>query len=184
MNDFLIPLATVLLAEWGDNSFLLLAYIATKTKRHTLVFWAAISAYVSMNAVTAFLGNAVTEWLKPDILKPVVGGIFILLGFSAFFMKEKENWDDGVKTRHLFRSVFMLVLLAEIVDRSNIAVGLFSTRYHPALVVMGVTTAHLLITGLAIRTGKWIGKKINHKIISKIGATLFVIIGAIIILTT
>lgn len=184
MNDFLIPLVTVLLAEWGDNSFLLLAYIATKTKRHTLVFWAAIGAYVSMNAITAFLGNVVTEWLKPDILKPMVGGIFILLGLSAFFMKEKGNWDDGVKTHHLFRSVFGLILLAEIVDRSNIAVGLFSTHYHPALVVAGVTTAHLLITGLAIRTGKWIGGKINHRIIAKVGAVIFVGIGVIIISTT
>lgn len=184
MNDFLIPMITVLLAEWGDNSFLLLAYIATKTKRHALVFWAAITAYVSMNALTAFLGSAVTEWLKPEILKPIVGGIFILMGLSAFLMKEKEDWDDGVKTHHLFRSVFVLILLAEIVDRSNIAVGLFSTHYHPALVVMGVTGAHLLITGLAIRTGKWIGEKINHKIISKIGAAIFIIIGLIIVLAT
>ncbi len=184
MNDFLIPLVTVLLAEWGDNSFLLLAYIATKTKRHALVFWAAITAYVSMNALTAFLGNAVTEWLKPEILKPIVGGIFIVLGLSAFFMKEKGNWDDGVKTHHLFRSVFILILLAEVVDRSNIAVGLFSTHYNPALVVLGVTVAHLCITGLAIRTGKWIGGKFNHAIIAKIGATLFIIIGLIIILAT
>lgn len=184
MHDFLIPLGTVLLAEWGDNSFLLLAYIATKSKRHTLVFWAAISAYVSMNTLTAFLGNAVTTWLKPEIIKPVVGGIFIIMGLSAFLIKEKDDWDDGVKTHHLFRSVFILVLLAEIADRSNIAVGLFSTHYHPALVVAGVTTAHLLITGLAIRTGKWIGAKINHKIIAKIGAALFIIIGIIIILST
>ncbi len=184
INDFLIPLVTVLLAEWGDNSFLLLAYVATKTKRHALVFWAAISAYVTMNALTAFLGSAVTEWLKPEIIKPIVGSIFILMGLSVFLMKEKENWDDGVKTHHLFRSVFTLILLAEIVDRSNIAVGLFSTHYQPAMVVLGVTAAHLCITGLAIRTGKWIGKKINHAIISKIGAVLFIAVGATILISS
>ncbi|MDP2625154.1 MAG: TMEM165/GDT1 family protein [Candidatus Peregrinibacteria bacterium] len=182
MEGFLIPFVTILVAELGDKSFLAVTYLSSKTKKHWTVFAGAMSAYIILNSITAFAGSALTNYIDLEILKMVTGGIFIAFGIKALLFKEDES-QETLKTTNLFRTTFGLILLSEIGDRTNIGTGLFATQYHPLLVLISVTLALGIITLLAIELGKWLTNRIDHQLIARIGGVVFIVIGALILLT-
>ncbi len=69
------------------------------------------------------------------------------------------------------------MLLSEMGDKTQIASGLFATKFNPILVFIGVILALTLLSLIAVFLGKFLTKKINKKTISIIAGILFILIG-------
>lgn len=177
MNGFLIPFVTILLTEIGDNSFLTLAYLASKSHKRITVLSAAMLAYIFMNSTSAFIGHRLTDFIDFTILKSIAGIIFIGFGLASFFIKEKKDIKSPPQIKKLFITTFTLILLTEILDRSNFATILFATQYETLHVIIGVLSAHILTAILAIELGKRVLHKIPTHLLTKLGGILFLTIG-------
>lgn len=177
MNAFLIPFLTILVTEIGDNSFLTLAYLASKSHKRLTVLGASMLAYGIMNTSSALIGHGLAEFIDFEILKWIAGLIFIGFGLASFLIKENPHADPHTKIKKIFLTTFTLILLTEILDRSNFATALFATQLDVFMVIAGVLSAHVFTALLAIELGKRILHKIPTHLLSKLGGLLFLGIG-------
>ena len=177
MDAFLIPFAAILITEIGDNSFLTLAYLASKSQKHLTVFGAAMLAYGLMNTTGALIGHGLAEFIDFNILKWIAGLIFMSFGLAAFFVKENPHADPHAKIQKLFLTTFTLIFLTEILDRSNFSTALFATQLDVFKVITGVLFAHIFTSILAIEFGKRVLHKISVHHLTKLGGILFLGIG-------
>lgn len=88
--DFKIILSTfaaVFVAELADKTQLVGIGMASKTLNPVSVFIGSVSAYLVITALSVFLGAALGNYLKPDVLR--VGGavLFITIGVLMFLNK-------------------------------------------------------------------------------------------------
>lgn len=175
---FFIPFATILVTEIGDNSFLTLAYLASKSHRRLTVLAAAMLAYAIMNGVSVVLGNTLADVLNVTLLHGAAGLVFIGFGLAAFFIKENPHADPHAVFKKLFLTTLVLILATEILDRSNFSTLLFATQYDALRVIAGVLTAHLIAALIAIELGKRLLHRIPARLLTQVGGLLFLAIGA------
>jgi len=76
-----------------------------------------------------------------------------------------------------FYSGFILVFVSEWADKTQIAAGLFATRYNGLMVLIGVIIALSLVSIITIYLGKFISDKVNRETLTKITGILFILIG-------
>jgi putative Ca2+/H+ antiporter (TMEM165/GDT1 family) len=62
-------------------------------------------------------------------------------------------------------------------DKTQIASGLFATKYNPVMVFIGVISALTILSVMAVYLGKFIALRMNKKTISKVAGIIFVILG-------
>ncbi len=108
-------------------------------------------------------------------IKIISGIVFILFGIVSL-IKAKQEEAEG-KLKNPFFTSFLIVLVSEMGDKTQIASGLFAAKFHPVLVFLGVITALTLLSVMAIYLGKNILHKLNRKLVSRIAGVLFILIG-------
>lgn len=177
MHAFLFPFLAILVTEIGDNSFLTLAYLASKSHRRWIVLAGAMLAYTLMNSASALIGHTLATTINFELLRWIAGILFIGFGLAAFFIKEKEEVAKPSHIKKIFLTTFTLIFLTEILDRSNFSTALFATQYEPGPVIIGVLSAHILTALLAIEFGKRLLHKIPTPLLTKLGGLLFLGIG-------
>jgi len=69
---------------------------------------------------------------------------------------------------------FVFIGLAELGGKTQIASGLFATKYNPVMVFIGVLSALTLLSVMAIYLGKFIALKMNKRAISKVAGIVFI----------
>jgi len=108
-------------------------------------------------------------------IKIGAGIIFILFGIMTLLNREEP--DEIYDLKKPFMSGFIMVLVSEMGDKTQIAAGLFATAFNPILVFVGVMAALITLSVLAIFLGSYIATKINQKVVSTIAGAIFIIIG-------
>ena len=76
-----------------------------------------------------------------------------------------------------FYSGFILIFVSEWGDKTQIAAGLFATRYSGLMVLTGVIIALSLLSIIAIYSGKFISDKVNRETLAKIAGISFILLG-------
>jgi putative Ca2+/H+ antiporter (TMEM165/GDT1 family) len=173
--DILVPLTAVGLAELGDKTQLAVLCLASKTKRHFELLLGIILAFVITDGLAIVLGNFITTYIPMKYLKIASGTLFIIFGIFTLMNSKKEEAQCELKQP--FSSAFLLILISEMGDKTQIAAGLFATQYSPVLVFIGVISALTVLSVMAVYLGKFIALKIKKKTISTIAGISFVLIG-------
>jgi putative Ca2+/H+ antiporter (TMEM165/GDT1 family) len=130
-----------------------------------------------VDGIAILAGSWITNIIPVRIIKIVSGVVFILFGLYMLLKHKKE--DDEGKTYHgsAFLSGFILILLTEWGDKTQIAASLFATKFNAVLVLCGTMIALALLSFLAIYFGKIIARRIDKKILTKVAAIVFIIMG-------
>ena len=177
IQDFLIPFLAIGLAELGDKTQLAVFCLASKTKKYLQLFIGVVLAFVIADGLAILLGDFIAKNIPMNYVKIGAGTIFIVVGIYMLANYKKEEKKHEIKTP--FMSGFWLVLISEMGDKTQIASGLFATKFNPVLVFIGVIAALIVLSVIAIYLGKFVMEKINKKTVSFIAGILFILIGII-----
>jgi len=104
--------------------------------------------------------------------------MFIVFGLAMLIRKEKDD-EQKKYYNNPFVSGFLLILLAEWGDKTQIASALFATKYYAVMVLCGTMIALTLVSIMAVYFGKFIAERINKKVLTRVAAVIFIIMGVV-----
>jgi len=176
LDDILIPFIVVGLAELGDKTQLSILMLASRTKRHLLLLLGVMSAFLMVDGIAILAGGWLMDILPQKLIKTISGVIFIVFGILIF--REKETGEkDSYQFKNPFYSGFALTFVAEWGDKTQIASGLFATRYNAWMVLTSVIIALTLLSSMAIYLGGFLSTKVRGDYITKVSGAVFILIG-------
>lgn len=179
LQDFFIPFITIGIAELGDKTQIIVFTLAGKHKKPVQLLIGATLAFLAADAIAIFLGAIIQRYIDLDIIKLIGGILFIGFGIYTLAKKEKKEEIEIKKKRtgmFLF-SAFIIIFIAEMGDKTQLAAGLFATQYDPFLVLIGAVMAESILSALAIFLGKIVLRRIDEKKVAFIAGVLFIIVG-------
>lgn len=166
----------IALAELGDKTQISIILLSSKTKKHIRLLIGVILAFIIVDGIAILAGSWVTTIVPINILKIISGAVFIFFGLLMLFKKDKDE-EKKTYDKNIFIAGFLLIMLTEWGDKTQIAAALFSINYNPIMVLIGTILALSLLSIIAIYFGKFISERINEKLITKIGGISFIILG-------
>ncbi|MEA1993184.1 MAG: TMEM165/GDT1 family protein [Euryarchaeota archaeon] len=175
LQDLLVPMAVVGLAELGDKTQIAIFLLSTKTKEHIKLLSGAILAFLLADGLAVAAGGYVNRVMPIDTLKLVSGLIFILFGVITLMSNRKE--ERTFEFTRPFYSGFTVIFISELGDKTQIASVLFAARYNPLFVFVGVMMTLSLLSIMALYLGKVIATKVNEKLLSTVGGFAFIVVG-------
>ncbi len=91
--------------------------------------------------------------------------------------EQEEERESSISPRSAFVSGFTMIFLSEWGDKTQIASALFAAEYEPIMVFIGVMTALLILSAMAIYLGKLLSSRIDRKQVTRIAGVVFLLIG-------
>jgi len=149
--------------------------LSSKTKKHLQLLIGAILAFVIVDGIAIIAGSWITSIVPVDYLKIISAIVFIIIGI--FMLISKDGEEKETTQKNPFIAAFLLIMLTEWGDKTQIAAAIFATQYDAIFVFIGTITALLILSLIAIFFGKVISTRLNKKIVNKIAGIIFIILG-------
>ncbi len=165
----------IVAAEMGDKSQLVCMTLAAR-HQHWPVFWGAVVAFACLNALAVLFGAAVAAWLPRWLAGMAVALMFAIFGVHALL--HEEEGDEGTpqvqKGGHgIFFTTLALIFMAELGDKTQIAVAGLGTTLAPFPVWTGATLALVTTSALGIVAGRTVLQRIPIHLIHWISGVIF-----------
>jgi len=180
--DWLTSFLLILAAEIGDKSQLVCMALAVRY-RAAPVALGAIAAFLLLNTLAVVFGAAIANWIPELTITLIVSVMFLFFGIQSLreASEEEEELDDSdvaIKSQnHIFFSTMALITLAELGDKTQLAVVGLSTRYEPIAVWLGASLALAATSLMAIWAGRTILQRISIVLLHRISGILFIALG-------
>jgi len=170
----------IFLAEIGDKSQLVCMTLAAR-HRHLPVLLGAIAAFLILNTLAVVFGAGLAEWIPERILAGAVAILFGAFGIKSLLTQEEVGEDGEVEEKPghgIFATTFLMLLLAEMGDKTQLAIaGLASTL--PALAVwIGATLALITTSALGIWLGATLLRRIPIHRLHQMSGLFFLVLAA------
>lgn len=185
----LVPLAAALglvaLLELGDKTQLATISLAT---RHPWapVLAGAVAGLTIVTALGAAVGGALAAYLAAWLPAIKVGGglLFIVFGLWGYLTPEDEQISTS-EPRSAFGAAFALNFIAELGDKTQIAVIVLAATYEaPISVFVGGGLALAIISGMSVAIGAGLAKIIRAEWLQRASTVLFIAVGVVLIAET
>ncbi len=183
MSEFFITASTALgliaLAELGDKTQLVCMTLAA---RHppAPVLSGAVLAFAVLNLLAVLFGASVAAWLPEWVTAAVVAVLFAAFGIKALRDASEETVEVVEKSgRSVLLSTFGLIFLAELGDKTQLAVaGLASTQ--AALPVwVGGTLGLAAASALGVLAGRTVLRRLPMRLLHRASGALFLLLAAL-----
>ena len=180
MGEFFITasatLGLVALAELGDKTQLVCMTLAA---RHPPlpVLSGAVLAFAVLNLLAVLFGASVAAWLPEWVTATTVAILFAVFGVKALRDADEETVEVAEKSgRSILLSTFILIFLAELGDKTQLAVaGLASTQ--PALPVwVGGTLGLAAVSALGVLAGRTVLQRLPLPWLHRLSGALFLLL--------
>lgn len=181
MPDILIPFISISLAELGDKTQLAILLLSSKTKKHFELLAGVMLAFFLVDGLAVLAGTWITRLVPAGVLRVASGSLFLIVGILILRSKEEAGGGESAEIKSPFYSGFVLILLSEMGDKTQLAAGLFATQYNPWMVLAGTMLALLTLSMAAIYLGKFLTSRLSPAIISRCAGILFVLMGIAVI---
>jgi putative Ca2+/H+ antiporter (TMEM165/GDT1 family) len=193
-------LTAITLAELGDKTFFMALILAVRHSAR-LVF---VGAFAALAAVLSLgVGYGLRE-LLPQTLVPWLAAL-LFFGFgikllidaqglgAAAAQQEADEAEETVNaaesrqgeagTWAVIWESFALVFVAELGDRTQFATIVLATApaevFSFAGLLAGSLAGHALVTWLAVGAGKWIGGRVDERLLYRLSGGLFLVFGLV-----
>lgn len=183
MSEFLVTASTTLglvaLAELGDKTQLVCMTLAA---RHPAppVLLGAVLAFAVLNLLAVVFGAAVAVWLPEWLVAALVAVLFAAFGVHALraagaeAVKVEER--DG---RSVLLSTFVLIFLAELGDKTQLAVAGLAGTQDPLAVWVGGTLALALTSALGVLAGQTLLRRLPLHLLHLVSGALFLLLAVL-----
>jgi putative Ca2+/H+ antiporter (TMEM165/GDT1 family) len=190
-----VAFATIAVAELADKTQLVCISQACRYP-YAPVLAGSAAALVVVTAVGVLVGSVLYAFLSPELLSLVAGGLFLAFGVLMLINwwrdrgREEENAcevdpdeEEGaveISNWRIFGSTFGLVALAELGDKTQLAVIALSGKYgNPWAVFIGASLALILVSTAGVLAGRMIAGRMSLAVVELVAAALFIILGII-----
>ncbi|MBD3405621.1 MAG: hypothetical protein GF411_05755 [Candidatus Lokiarchaeota archaeon] len=178
---FLASLIIVFLTELGDKTMIATILLSAEHRQPSLVLIASLAALATSTFIAIIIGVVLSSALPLDLIIYLSGVIFIVLGLYTLFKKE-ESEETTENTQITFLSMFSLVLVSELGDKSQLAIlAIAAQSLFPAFVFIGAVTGFLLLNSIGAFSGDKIGENLPMNAIRAFTGIVFIIIGTLVL---
>jgi putative Ca2+/H+ antiporter (TMEM165/GDT1 family) len=183
MEAFFVSIGTIALAELGDKTMILTLALAARYRAPLQIVLGIIIATLANHALAGALG----AWLQSiaggsDILRYVVGGVFIALGIWMLIPDRPKARPMGEDLGPLIATIISF-FIAELGDKSQIAtLALASHAPSLLLVIIGTTLGVVIVNVPVVFVGNFVSDYLPIGLIRGLAVAVFVIIGVLILI--
>lgn len=183
MSEFLITASTafglIALAELGDKTQLVCMTLAARHPPMPVLLGAAL-AFALLNGLAVLFGASIAAWL-PEWL--TAAGVAILFGvFGWWLWREADAARVEVAEqsgRSALLSTFSLIFVAELGDKTQLAVVGLASSQAMLPVWVGGTLGLVAISALGVLAGHTVLRRLPARLLHRVGGTLFLLLAAL-----
>ncbi len=183
LEAFLISTGIVALAEIGDKTQLLSFILAAKFRKPWPICLGILVATLFNHALAGAVGTWITALLGPELLRWLLGLSFIAM--AAWVLKPDRfgECDATIAKAGVFVTTLIAFFLAEMGDKTQVATVALAAQYQAfTAVVLGTTLGMMTANVPAVIFGKKIAHRIPVKMVHRIAAAIFVVLGVAVLL--
>ena len=169
----------IFLAEIGDKSQLVCMALAAR-HHHRPVLAGAIAAFAVLNVLAVVFGAGLAHWVPERILAAVVAILFAVFGILALRSQEEADSEE-IKERSgngVFATTFLMLFLAEMGDKTQLAIAGMAGTLPPVPVWTGATLALATTSALGVVVGRKLLRRIPLHRLHQISGIFFLILAA------
>jgi Ca2+/H+ antiporter, TMEM165/GDT1 family len=169
----------IFLAEIGDKSQLVCMTLAAR-HHHTPVLAGSIVAFMVLNTLAVVFGVGLALWVPEQVVAGVVAVLFGVFGIKSLLAKE-ENEDEEVKElsgHSIFVTTFLMIFLAEMGDKTQLAVAGMASTLPVVAVWLGATLALSATSALGVIAGRKLLRRIPLHRLHQISGVFFLVLAA------
>lgn len=171
----------IFLAELGDKTQLVCMALAAR-HRPWPVFWGALLAFVILNILAVLFGSVLSAWVPENVLVGVVAVMFALFGIQSLRASNEAEEEEEVAEQSghgIFLRAFLLIFVAELGDKTQIAVAGLASTALPVPVWVGATLALGASSALGVALGRTLLQKISKKMLGRVSGLFFLALAAL-----
>lgn len=144
----------IALAEMGDKTQLIAITLSARCSRF-YVLAGLTCAFLVLTGLAVGVGEIALTFIGPHIIGIAAGLIFIAFGIMTLKADIDDMGPIKNQSRHgVFFTAFSLIALAEIGDKTELAVIALAARYHaPYMVFFSAVAALVLVSALGVVLG-------------------------------
>lgn len=165
-------------AEIGDKSQLVCMTLAARYRAWPVLL-GAVSAFALLNLAAVIFGVVVAAWVPQQIVAAIVALLFGGFGVHALFVAQEDE-ETGVKLersgRGVFATTFLLIVVAEFGDKTQLAVAGFSSTAPPMPVWLGATVALMFTSALGVWAGRTLLQRVPLILLHRISGAIFLLL--------
>lgn len=182
MEALLFSTAIVALAEMGDKTQLLSFVLAAKLKRKVPIALGILLATLANHFLAGYVGTWLASLVSPRTLKWIIALSFF--AFGAWALKPDElKEDQKLRGAGVFLTSCIAFFLVEMGDKTQLATIALAARYDSLVaVVLGTTLGMMIANVPAVWMGEALARRVNMKVLRRIAAGLFVLLGVLALL--
>ena len=184
MESLLISTSVVALAEMGDKTQLLAFILAARFKKPAPIILGILCATLVNHGLAGALGAWITSLLSPDLMRWILGLSFIGMAIWTLIPDKIEEEETQIaKHMGVFGATLVTFFLAEMGDKTQLATIALAAHYAtPVPVIAGTTLGMLLADVPAVFVGNKFAEKIPMKLVHRIAAAIFAVMGLLTLL--
>jgi Ca2+/H+ antiporter, TMEM165/GDT1 family len=183
---FLSTFGVVFLAELGDKTQLAAMALSTKYPWRK-IFIGLAGAFALLNLGAVLVGKLLFTLLPVFWIKLASGALFLFFGIATLLARQDDQDEQGeegkrARSRGPMLTAFIMILLAELGDKTQIVTASLSAQYDsPSAVFLGSTLALWTVSLMGIFLGMQLHRFIPRGYINKGAGCLFLAFGAVIL---
>lgn len=183
MSEFFVTAFTALglvaLAELGDKTQLVCMTLAA---RHppAPVLSGAVLAFALLNGLAVVFGSSIAAWLPEWLTGAIVATLFAAFGVKALRDAGAETVEVEEKSgRGVLLSTFGLIFLAELGDKTQLAVAGLASTQSALPVWVGGTLGLAAVSVLGVLAGRTVLQRLPMPLLHRISGALFLLLAVL-----
>lgn len=178
MEAFLISTGIVALAEIGDKTQLLAFILAAKFRKPVPIVLGILVATLANHGFAGAVGSWITTLMGPETLRWVLGTSFIAMAAWTLVPDKFDEEDAKLARFGVFTTTLIAFFLAEMGDKTQVATVALAAQYQSLVAVVAGTTLGMMLANVpAVIMGDKIADKMPVKLVHRIAASIFAILG-------
>jgi putative Ca2+/H+ antiporter (TMEM165/GDT1 family) len=172
----------IFLAEMGDKSQLVCMTLAAR-HRHGPVLAGAIVAFLLLNTLAVVFGAGLALWIPERLLATLVGILFAVFGVLSLRTPATQPDTDAEVAESpghgIFFTTLLMLVLAEMGDKTQIAVAGMASTQPPLPVWVGASLALTATSAIGVVVGTRILRRVSMHRVHQVSGVLFLVLAAL-----
>ncbi|MBQ0784957.1 MAG: TMEM165/GDT1 family protein [Amphritea sp.] len=167
----------VFLAEFGDKSQLVCMTLAARYRAFPVLL-GAVAAFAVLNLLAVAVGSVAATWFPREVVLSVVALLFLWFGVQSFLTQEDdEEESETLSLKSVFLSALVMIFLAELGDKTQLAVMGLASAEPPVPVWLGATLALAMTSAIGVIAGRALMRYISIIWLHRVSGLLFIAFG-------